>query len=340
MNNPSFTKSVIGAQAAWKGFSSQTLYIAHRLLLDDDSYEYCPEDIEDLVIKKDGVIIEAVQVKNIKSNLSFSSLASTRTSIGGGGFFNRMCSIHESNSSFSRITIVYFGLLGEELQGLNDNNTLTKKKLIKKLEDKHNLSSDDATWLIESMKFEKVDLDELESRIEDQICKYVAVMPAPQLAKELLIQYISQLSNIKGFTTLALWEEKIHSIGISISAIDGFYKEYNKSLVRLSELQLNDNKDELQNEFTQGVSVHPMHIRYGFDFKRNYWLQKISDALKNKGVAVIKGVSGQGKSALSYRYLLDNYPEGYVFCVRAIASETQAQNLVSSLDGLGKTMQI
>ncbi|NLD48076.1 MAG: hypothetical protein GX660_12935, partial [Clostridiaceae bacterium] len=108
MNNPSFTKSVIGAQAAWKGFSSQTLYIAHRLLLDDDSYEYCPEDIEDLVIKKDGVIIEAVQVKNIKSNLSFSSLASTRTSIGGGGFFNRMCSIHESNSSFSRITIVYF----------------------------------------------------------------------------------------------------------------------------------------------------------------------------------------------------------------------------------------
>ena len=55
----------IGAQSAWKGFSSQTLYIANRLLSDDCAYEYYPEDIEDLVIKKDGVIIEAVQIKNI-----------------------------------------------------------------------------------------------------------------------------------------------------------------------------------------------------------------------------------------------------------------------------------
>lgn len=336
MNKPNFTKSDIGAQAAWKGFSSQTLYIAHRLLLDDGAYEYCPEDIEDLVIKKDGIIVEVVQVKNTKSDLSLSSLASTQTSKAGEGFFNRMCSIHNDNNSFSSITIVHFGSLGLELQEIKGNNEQIKRKLIKRLEDKHNLSSDDATWLIESLKFEKVNIEELESSIENQICTYVPVMSAPLLAKELLIQYVSQLSNIKGFTTLALWEEKIHSIGVSISAIDGFYKEYNKSLVRLSELQLNDNKDELQNEFSQGVSVHPMHIRYGFDFKRNYWLQKISDALENKGVAVIKGVSGQGKSALSYRYLLDNYPEGYVFCVRAITSEMQAQNLVSALDGLGK----
>ena len=49
MNDPNFTKSDIGAQAAWKGFSSQTLYIANRLLSDDCAYEYYPEDIEDLV---------------------------------------------------------------------------------------------------------------------------------------------------------------------------------------------------------------------------------------------------------------------------------------------------
>ena len=52
-----FQKSDIGAQAAWKGFSSQTLYIAFRLLSDESEYEYYPEDVEDLVIKKDGVVI-------------------------------------------------------------------------------------------------------------------------------------------------------------------------------------------------------------------------------------------------------------------------------------------
>lgn len=336
MNDPNFTKSDIGAQAAWKGFLSQTLYIAHRMLSDDASYEYYPEDIEDLVIKKDGAVIEAVQVKNIKADLSLSSLASTRTSKGGEGFFNRMCSLHFSNDSFSSITIVYFGSLGQELQEVKENNKTTKNKLAKRLEEKHNLSATDATWLIDSLKFEKVGLEELDSSIESQISTYIPAMSAPVLAKELLIQYISQLSNLKGFTTLDLWKEKIHSVGVGVAAIDGFYKEYNKSLVCLSELQLKNNREELQNEFSQGVSVHPAHIRYDCDFKRNYWLERIQNAIESKGVVVIKGVSGQGKSALSYRYLLDNYPEGCVFCVRTITSETQAQNLVSALDGLGK----
>ena len=85
-----FSRSDVGAQAAWKGFSSQTLYIASRLISDKGGYEYYPEDIEDLVIKKDGVVIEAVQVKNVSADLTLSSLASTKTSKGGDGFFNRM----------------------------------------------------------------------------------------------------------------------------------------------------------------------------------------------------------------------------------------------------------
>ena len=43
-------KSDIGAQAAWKGFTSQTLYIANRLLSDNDGYKFYPEDVEDLII--------------------------------------------------------------------------------------------------------------------------------------------------------------------------------------------------------------------------------------------------------------------------------------------------
>lgn len=76
----SFQKSDQGAQAAWKGFSSQTLYIASRLISDKDGYEYYPEDVEDLVIKKNNVVIEAVQVKNISASLTLSSLAGTKTS--------------------------------------------------------------------------------------------------------------------------------------------------------------------------------------------------------------------------------------------------------------------
>lgn len=72
------------------------------------------------------------------------------------------------------------------------------------------------------------------------------------------------------------------------------------------------------------------------DFRRDFWIDEIRTVINDKGVAIIKGVSGQGKSTLCYRYLIDTYPEGCVFCVRCISNEGQAQNLVAALDGLGK----
>ena len=331
-----FQKSDIGAQAAWKGFSSQTLYIASRLISDEGANEYYPEDVEDLVIKKDGIVIEAVQVKNISADLTLSSLASTKTSKGGEGFFNRMCSLHTRNPSFHCIKVVYFNGLGIELQEVQEGKVATKRILRKRLIEKHGLSELEAIWLIDSLYFEKVNLDDLNLNIQTQISNYVPVMSAPRLAKDLLIQHISVLSKSKGHTTLKLWQEKIHEIGTNISAIDGFYKEYNKSLVRLSELQLNGNQEQLKQEYLQGVSAHPTYIRNNYDFRRNSWMTRIQEVINSKGVAILKGVSGQGKSSLCYRYLIDTYPEGCVFCVRSITNEGQAQNLVTALDGLGK----
>ena len=331
-----FKKSDIGAQSAWKGFSSQTLYIASRLMLDENNYEYYPEDIEDLVVKKDDKVVEAVQVKNISSDLTLSSLTSAKTSKSGDGFFKRMCSLHIKYPSFDCITVVYFCDLGTELQLLKDKNINAKNTLIKKLIENHKLTKEEATWLINSLSFEKVSDKILNKNIESEIKKYVPVMAAPELAVDLLIQYISDLSKRKGYTTLKMWQEKIHEIGKSIAAIDGFYKEYNKSLVLLKELNRNDSREKLMQEFSQGVSTEPAHIRCNLDFKRDYWLSKIENTIKENGVAIIKGISGQGKSALSYRYLIDNYPEAYVFCIRSIDNERQAENLVVALDSLGK----
>ena len=331
-----FYKSDAGAQAAWKGFSSQTLYIASRLISDEGGYEYYPEDIEDLVVKKNGAVVEAVQVKNISADITLSSLAATKTSQSGEGFFNRMCSLHKQNPSFRCIKVVHFNDLGAELQEVQKGNKNTKKAITKKLVENHALSEEDAAWLLDSVHFKKVNLDDLELNIQTQISDYVPVMSAPALAKDLLIQHISALSKSKGCTTLKMWQEKIHEIGANIAAIDGFYKEYNKSLVRLDELQLTDDHEQLEKEYLQGVSAHPAHIRNNFDFKRNYWMEEIQTVIDSIGVAILKGVSGQGKTTLCYRYLIDTYPEGCVFCVRTIANEIQAQNLVSALDGLGK----
>ena len=336
MRTTNILKSDIGAQAAWKGFTSQTMYIANRLVSDNDGYDYYPEDVEDLIIRNNSDVIEAVQIKNISSDLSISTLSSTKTSQNGDGFFKRMCSLHKQFPSFEKITVASFGPIGTELKELGEKKevaiTAVKNKLVKS----HGLLVEEADWIINSLSFEKVSLPDLKRNIQAQIVSYVPVMPAPNLAEELLIHYISQLSNNKGFTTKEIWENQIHNIGVSISAIDGFYKEYNKSLVCLSELQLNLDAEEIRKEYSQGISAHPAHIRLDLDLARPYWMSRIQETIDKERVALVKGVSGQGKSTLCYRYLIDSYPEGCVFCVRAIASEEQAQNLVTALDGLGK----
>lgn len=336
MTKPAFNKSDIGAQSAWKGFSSQTLYIAKRLLGDEKGYEYYPEDIEDLVVKDNGRIIEAVQVKNLSGDLSLSNLALSKSSKSGEGFFKRMVSIHTKDPLFSQITVAHFGPLGAELQEVQKGVATTKTMLVQRLVRKHQLSESDAIWLIDSLNFEKVDINILQENIEIQIRKYVPVMAAPTLAKDLLVQYISDLSNCKGFTTISQWNEKIHEIGVSISAIDGFYKTYNKSLVRLSDLCSTADENQLRIEFSQGVAANPSHIRNDLDFKRDLWLNSISDGLAKSKTVVVKGVSGQGKSTLCYRYLMDNYPEDAVFCIRDLSSTEEVRNLVATLSELGK----
>lgn len=331
-----FIKSDIGAQSAWKGFSSQTLYIASRLMTAPSEYLFCPEDIEDLIIKNNDAVIEAVQVKNISSDLSLSSLAATKSSKCGEGFFKRACHLHMLYSDFSVVKVIYFHKLGDELEQFVDGQVAAKESLLKKLTINHGLKKEEAIWLLSSIVFEKVSTDELQRNISEQIKKYVEVMAAPDIAQALLIQYISELSNTKGATSLEQWQEKMRQIGIDIAAIDGYYKEYQKSLVRLGDLNSSLDAKSLYSKFVQGVSVQPDHIRNNFDLSREYWESIIAEKISNNYATILKGASGQGKSTLCYRFLIDYYPEELIFCVRSITSEQQAENLVVALKGITK----
>ena len=61
MEKNEIVKSEIGSEAAWRGFSTQTLYIARRLLTAEDDEQLYPEQVEDLMIIKNDKIIELVQ---------------------------------------------------------------------------------------------------------------------------------------------------------------------------------------------------------------------------------------------------------------------------------------
>lgn len=143
-------------------------------------------------------------------------------------------------------------------------------------------------------------------------------MAAPNIAKSLLVQHVSDMSKSKGCINKTTWKKEIHQIGVDISSIDGYYKEYNKSLVRLNEFSIEKSEELLRLEFSQGISTHPDHIRNNIDFRREEWSNVICSSFQENNIVIVKGVSGQGKTAICYRYLIENHPEELVFCIRHI----------------------
>lgn len=68
--------SDIGAEAAFRGFRTQTLYIINRILfMKDEEFYFQPEGEEDLAVYDNSKnLIEVVQVKNYNKPLALSTL--------------------------------------------------------------------------------------------------------------------------------------------------------------------------------------------------------------------------------------------------------------------------
>lgn len=331
-----FSKSDLGAQASWKGYSSQTLYIASRIVQDHGLFEYFPEQLEDLLIKCDGEVSEIIQIKDLEANLSISNLSSTSSSMNNEGFFRRVLSLQKKENKPIVVKVVHFGELGDELLGLAEKRADSLKKIEDKLIKHHGILKEEAKWLMDRMVFEKANKDTLQLAIEDQIKGYIPTMIASNIMQDFLIQYVSNLSKTKGFTSKAIWLEKIHQIGNDMASLDGYFREYGSSLIRLSDIKTHKSYDELKLEYTQGVSAHPAHIRSSLDVERINWLRKIKVIIAQNKAVIVKGASGQGKTSLCYKYLFNNFPEELVFCVRQIQTQGQAENLVKAISGLSK----
>ncbi|MFK4473219.1 hypothetical protein ABH897_002950 [Paenibacillus sp. RC73] len=332
----SFNRSDLGAQASWRGYSSQTLYIASRIVEDEDSLNYYPEQLEDLLIKMNGEVSEVVQVKDLSTNMSMSNLASTAQSLSNEGFFRRVTSLRESETIKIVAKVVHFGELGDELKGFIKGEELALNSFKNKLVKSHGLDSEEAEWLMSRLVFEKVDNETLLTKVTNQIESYVPTMIAPALMQDLLIQYVSDLSKNQQYTSKSTWQEKINQIGRDMASLDGYFREYGGSLIRLSDIDTGKDYEGLRLEYEQGVSAHPAHIRFSLDFERVSWLEKIDTILAKKKAAIVKGASGQGKTSLCYKYLMNNYSEELVFCVRQIQTHVQAENLAKAILGLAK----
>ena len=325
-----FTKSELGTKAAWKGFSSQTSYIAYRLMILKDESVFYPEQAEDLMIKKGDIPQELVQVKNLTADLALSHLSPQKSD----SFFRR-CLSYKSENEKLILTVISFGSIGSELSGFINGYENSQKSLSKKMLE-YGYSEDETIWLFQNLRFEQINesviLDDVYSILETKI----EAMAAPKVAFDVLINYVSNLSRENSYTSKYIWEQKTSELALDLASVSGFVKQYGQTIIPIYDYHKSADYETMKTEYQLGIDAHPQYIRENLDIIRPYWLRLINNGFDEKNIVLIRGASGQGKSTLAYRFLLDNYPEREIICVAKILSEANAVEICAALKGLSK----
>jgi len=83
--------------------------------------------------------------------------------------------------------------------------------------------------------------------------------------------------------------------------------------------------DKNLTDFYDGKGTRPGHIAANVDIRRIGWLEKIDNAIHSSKICVLRSSSGQGKSALLYRYAYEKWPAENTFILRAVESLDQVE---------------
>lgn len=294
-----------------RGFRTQFLYTLFRVVTDNQpEYVYVPEGLEDLDIKQGDKVLEVIQVKNLKSALSYGNLQSPGKQT---SFFVRGEAILAENPT-AILKVTSFGPIGSQL-----TDDIKLKKALRK---DSKVSNQSIHSLASSFLCEDVNEDDLYDTILN-ILK--SDFPAFNGEWEIryLLQWIYELAEKQETVTL----EQLHNQLLSLREVEARQASSQAQLgIRVKRLFKDQSADvvvsSLKDEYLEGVSARPDHIQAEVDIRRQKWLNQIDQAFGSRNIMIVHGISGQGKSSLCYRYIKDY--ESFAFQICDCVPETLA----------------
>lgn len=308
--------------ATYRGYRRQALYCLYRIFddgLNEDTIIQ-PEGNEDLEIRdSSGKRLEVVQVKDYSTNLTASNFKPS--------FYRRISNLCASDA-FVKIKIVSFGEIGPELSNAYDNDKDTPSRAIDTLtKERHEtdkdgnkktikgLSEAEAKQVFRRIAVEVVDEETLTKHVVDKL-KATVTSGNPEIAFENLMWWLISSAERQGRLTRAQTVEKLAQLGRFVAYRNAHAQEWNVSIKPIETVSPDaETRKKLSQEFFQGGRVRAEHIAAGLDVPRDAAIKSIHEAFLQENVVILRGASGQGKTTLAYRYLLDWTPSDFRFQV-------------------------
>ncbi len=326
--------------ATYRGYRRQALYCLYRLFDDGlaDDAVIQPEGNEDLEIRDNtGKRLEVVQVKDYSTDLTASHFKPS--------FYRRISDLCASDSSVT-IKIVSYGPIGPELLQAYDNGQDTPKRSLNTLtkdrdeSDKEGntktikgLSEEEAKQVLTRTDIEIVHEDVLTQYVVDKL-KATMTSGNPEVAFENLMWWLISSAENQNRITRSHTIKKLTLLGKFIAYRNAHAQEWNVSIKPIDPASPNSATCErLNEEFFQGGRVRAEHVAAGLDVPRELAIKSIHAAFQREAVVIVRGASGQGKTTLAYRYLLDWAPSDFRYQVEKAEGLKHARTMAAAIAG-------
>lgn len=308
-----------------RGFRHQALYILLKILDAGDNWSFQPEGIEDLAVyTSSGELEEIVQVKSYTSPLVTSSF--------GAAFYRRL-SVHIRDNPTVPITIASYGPIGPSLDRAIGKSEPEDRSDFVRYVARIVGNEKSATQIADRLYVKKVAEEEVVKRIIEKL-SFLCTGVEPQRALEVLWWWVYSASENRALLDRKLIIGKITQIGRFLAQRAAFHAEWFKTIIPLEGIEISvEQRELLAEEFASGVAARLEHIIAGVDVRRDALIDRIHDALRESNVSVIHGASGQGKTALAYRYCHEFFPAAWRYRVDYIEDRSHARNIALAIVG-------
>lgn len=286
----------MSAISALKGYRTQFLYSLHYILfILSDDFIYRLEGEEDLdVLDNNGKLLYAIQLKNLGKPITLSDILSdSKTS-----FIKRFLDNYRDATPM----LVSYGKISEDLKNWNGhkNNISGKEKSNLK---KYKITSDDWKIVKNKTQFSEINEELIANEVE-QLMKdnFTEIDPIPTIGY--LLYWLHFIAEKQQPITKKNFDNKVQDFAKYPSERIAIHNQYGLVLKPLHKISTEDvNRQQLEKEFYNATLTKYEHILLGLDVNREKYLEKINEELQANNAVMIKGASGQGKTALLYSYV-------------------------------------
>jgi len=327
--------SDLGASASYRGYRIQGLYILSRILEPEPNANsvFVPEGVEDLAIQENNIIREIVQVKSY-NGLSLSDLEPAKK----GSFFHRAIDYFQQKPR-PKISVVNIGPIGPELEKAWSGDEKSRNSITDKLL-QHGFNQDQIHNIFENIEIISEDEVNLTSLAFNQL-QHLLTGIDPENAFDLIRQWLADCSEARTPISKSDLINKIKAVGQFLADREHHHKEWFTNIQPIEDYPIvEETKELLHEEFFAGASVRYEHILANLDFLRSEKIYTILKGFTKSNVVIIHGASGQGKSALAYRYLYEFYSAQSRFQIQLVENRQHALSTATALSGHASALRL